>query len=129
MKAKTIYISLPISGHEDTYEQRLGEAVECVKKKFPDAEIITPKVIEAEVKAQLEHVDPTCGQYLGADIACIIDRCDAVVFWQGWASSKGCGVEYAAAVGFDKDMFYWSEGDIALFDIKAFTEAFTEAVM
>lgn len=43
---KSIYISMPITGHEDTYEQRLDAAVEYVKTNYPEYErIITPKEV------------------------------------------------------------------------------------
>lgn len=102
---QTIYISLPISGQEDTYEQRLAAAVECVKERFPDAEIITPKDVATGLKAHLEHIDPTYGQYLGADIATIIDKCNAVFFGRGWIQSKGCNVEHVVAKCFEKECY------------------------
>ena len=62
---KIIYISLPITGHEDTYEQRLDEAVEYVKEKHPEYErIITPKYVAdelnelQEISQHLSDVDP-----------------------------------------------------------------------
>lgn len=102
---QTIYISLPISGQEDTYEQRLAVAVECVKKKFPDAEIITPKDVKIEVDGMLETRYGTYGEYLGADIATIIDRCDTVVFADSWEASDGCNVEFFVARTFKKNTY------------------------
>lgn len=104
-----VYISLPISGQEDTYEQRLAAAVECVKKKFPDAEIITPKDVKIEVDGMLETRYGTYGEYLGADIATIIDKCDKVVFCDGFADSKGCRAELQAALLFGKDIHLFVE--------------------
>lgn len=102
---QTIYISLPISGQEDTYEQRLAAAVECVKRKFPDAEIITPKDVKIEVDGMLETRYGTYGEYLGADIATIIDKCDTVFFGRGWIQSRGCNVEHVVARCFEKECY------------------------
>lgn len=109
MKQK-IYVSLPISGKEDSYPERLTAAVQMLSKKFPDAVIVTPKMVEENVKAWLEHVEPTYGQYLGADIAAIIDECDAVVFDQHWERSRGCLVEFHTARIFEKRMLFM-DGD------------------
>ena len=52
---KIIYISLPISGHEDTYEQRLDEAVEYVGEKYPEYDrIIAPKYLAEELNERLD---------------------------------------------------------------------------
>ena len=57
---KRIYISLPITGHEDTYEQRLDNAVEYVKTNYPEYEyIITPK----EIAERLEDYQPMKPKY------------------------------------------------------------------
>ena len=57
---KSIYISLPITGHEDTYEQRHEEAVEYVKKVYQKYDIIiTPK----EVAMRLEFYKPNKPKY------------------------------------------------------------------
>ena len=99
---KSIYISLPISGHEDTYEQRLDEAVEYVKKMYPDVYIITPKEI-AERLEDMRPMKPTYKEYLLADIEAIA-HCDAIFICKGWRDSKGCIVEraFAKAIGVNR---------------------------
>ena len=60
---KIIYISLPITGHEDTYEQRLDDAVEYVKEHLIDTtkyDVICqdtsfPVHISLAVMAQCKH--------------------------------------------------------------------------
>ena len=99
---KSIYISLPITGHEDTYEQRLDEAVEYVKKMYPDVYIITPKEI-AERLEDMRPMKPTYKEYLLADIEAIA-HCDAIFICKGWRDSKGCIVEraFAKAIGVNR---------------------------
>lgn len=100
---KSIYISLPISGHEDTYEQRLDAAVEYVKEKYPEYEyIITPKDI-AERLEDYQIMKPKYKDYLLADMEAIA-HCDAIFICKGWRDSKGCIVEraFAKAIGVNR---------------------------
>ena len=93
---KTIYIILPITGHEDTYEQRLDEAVEYVKEKHPEYErIITPKY----VAERLENYKPTKQKYKDYMLAYLkeIRHCDAIFMCQGWHDSSVCYAEWALA--------------------------------
>ena len=95
-----IYISLPITGHECTYEKRLDDAVEYVKKMYPKYKIIiTPK----EVAERLEDYQPTKPKYkdyLLADMEAIA-HCDAIFMCRGWNDSYGCFAElaFAEAIG------------------------------
>ena len=96
---KIIYISIPISGHEDTYEQRLDEAVEYVKKMYQDVYIITPKEI-AERLEDYQPMKPKYKDYLLADMEAIA-HCDAIFMCRGWNDSYGCFAElaFAEAIG------------------------------
>ena len=96
---KVIYISLPISGHEDTYEQRLDDAVNYVKEKHPECYIITPNDV-AERLEDYQPMKPTYKDYLLADMEAI-SRCDAILMCHNWFESKGCSAEraFAEAIG------------------------------
>lgn len=84
---KSIYISLPITGHEDTYEQRLDAAVEYVKTNYPEYErIITPKEVAERLEDMLP-MKPTYKEYLLADMK-EISRCDAIFMCFGWFNRK-----------------------------------------
>ena len=99
---KRIYISLPISGHEDDYEQRLDEAVEYVKTNYPEYEqIITPKEV-AERLEDYKPMKPRYKDYLLADMEAIA-HCDAIFMCNGWYDSKGCFAEiaFASALGLE----------------------------
>lgn len=97
---KRIYISLPITGHEDTYEERLQELVKVTEsfaryKKFTDAdfceyEIITPKDVAYGVEDRMKN--PKYTDYLLACLEAIVD-CDVVILGDGWENSKGCCIE------------------------------------
>ena len=96
---KSIYISLPIAGHEDTYEQRLDEAIEYVKEKYQDVYIITPKEI-AERLEDYQPMKPKYKDYLLADMEAIA-HCDAILMCHNWFKSNGCFAEraFAGAIG------------------------------
>lgn len=95
-----IYISIPITGQEATYEQRLDAAVEYVKKMYPKYKIIiTPK----EIAERLENYKPTKPKYSDYLLASLkeIRHCDAIFMCQGWSDSDGCYTErsFAWAIG------------------------------
>lgn len=96
---KIIYISLPISGHEDTYERRLDEAVDYVKETYPDVYIITPKEIAERIE-DYQPMKPKYKDYLLADLEAIA-HCDAIFMCRDWYISKGCSAEraFAEAIG------------------------------
>ena len=97
---KIIYISLPISGHEYTYEHRLDEAVEYVKFMHTEYEyIITPKEI-AERLEDYQPMKPKYKDYLLAYIEAIA-HCDAIFMCRGWSDSNGCYAEWS---------FAWAKG-------------------
>lgn len=101
---KSIYISLPISGQEETYEARLNAAVAYVQAKYPEYDtIITPKGIALTLNAKWWKKDkPEYKDYLTADIVAIND-CDAIFMSKGWEHSNGCIAEqaFARAIGID----------------------------
>ena len=93
---KSIYISLPIKGHEDTYEQRLDTAIKYVKEKHPEYEIITPKDVAQNLEKAYYPLQPKYKDYLLSDLEEIYD-CDAIFMCRLWSQSHGCQAEYAFA--------------------------------
>ena len=97
---KSIYVSLPITGQEDTYEERLQELVKVAEgfaryKKLEDAdfceyEIITPKDVAYGVEDRMKN--PKYTDYILACLDAIVD-CDVVILGDGWLESKGCRIE------------------------------------
>ena len=106
---KIIYISLPITGHEDTYEQRLDEAVEYVGEKYPEYDrIITPKYLAEELNELLDPIIPTYSKYLSNDID-FLTSCDAILMCDGWVNSGGCNAEWAFARAIGLTILYQDE--------------------
>ena len=101
---KSIYISLPITGQEETYEARLNAAVAYVKAKYPEYEgIVTPKELALMLDKDWWKKDkPEYKDYLTADIVAI-NNCDAIFMCRLWSQSHGCQAEYAfaRAIGID----------------------------
>lgn len=97
---KKIYISLPITGHEDTYEERLQELVKVAEgfaryqnfklDYFGNYEIITPKDIAYIVEDKIKN--PRYTDYILACLDAIVD-CDMVILGDGYMYSRGCRIE------------------------------------
>lgn len=101
-----IYISLPISGQEETYEQRLAAAVAFVKARLPEyRRIVTPKEIAMLLVNSTVIPNPEYKDYLLTDLH-FITQCHAVFMSNGWKNSKGCLAEYHFAVATGKKIYF-----------------------
>ena len=106
---KSIYISLPISGHEDTYEQRLDAAVEYVKTNYPEYErVITPKEVAENLEKGFHPFEPKYKDYLLADMRAI-SHCDAIFMCKGWCDSNGCYAEWSFSQAIGLKILYQQE--------------------
>lgn len=97
---KIIFISIPISGKEDSYDERLEEAVKYVKEKYPEYEILTPKDAAKNLEQAYFPLQPKYKDYLIRDMDEIYDS-DAIFMCNEWELSKGCQAEraFAEAIG------------------------------
>lgn len=92
-----IYISLPITGHD----------IEEVEASC----IYASGVIQAKGHTPVSPLDvspdpdATYAKHMGNDIEALL-CCDAVLFLDGWRTSKGCRLEHEAANIYDKETFY-----------------------
>lgn len=103
-----IYVSLPITGYDEA-ERR--ERAKYIKKTliehYPGSYVVTPFTIADELR---EHnMDPTYGEYMGKDLATIIDDACAVCFDElPWVTeSRGVRLEYAAATLYGKACIFF----------------------
>jgi len=88
---KKIYISLPITGHEDLAKLR----AEVGQKGF---DAVTPFDVSPDSNASY-------AEHMGRDIQALLE-CDAVYFCRGWQDSKGCQAEYEVAKIYGKQMVF-----------------------
>lgn len=92
-----IYISLPIAGHD------IEEVVASC--------IYVSGVIQAKGHTPVSPLevspdpDATYAEHIGTDITALLG-CEAVLFLPVWQKSKGCRLEYEAAVIYGKDIFF-----------------------
>lgn len=91
-----IYISLPIAGHD----------IEEVVANY----IYASGVIQAKGHTPVSPLevspDPaTYAELIGTGITALL-VCEAVLFLPGWQTSKGCRLEYEAAVIYGKEMYF-----------------------
>ena len=102
---KRIYISIPITGHECTYEKRIDDAVEYVKKMYPKYKIIiTPKEVSGRLE-NYKHTKPKYSDYLLAYLK-EIGNCDDIFMCRGWHDSSECYAEWSFAWAIGKTILY-----------------------
>lgn len=91
-----IYVSLPITGHDIEH----AKARAAIIKQFLSNEwneVTTPFDV-------CPDVDKPYSYYMGRDIEALLE-CDAIFMANGWQHSKGCTLEYNAALVYDKHIF------------------------
>ena len=96
-RAMKVYISLPITGHDiEQVEASCIYASAVLKKKGHTP--VSPLA--------LDHQDPEFYEaVIGTDITALL-LCDAVLFLDGWETSRGCRLEHAAAEIYGKKMLF-----------------------
>lgn len=100
---RTIYISLPITGQEDTWQERERNLLAKVRRSFPADLIIAPG-----------DINPVgCGKSYATCMAdCVQVLLDPstthVVLARDWetSGSRGCRLEHEVAIIFNKQCIY-----------------------
>ena len=89
-----VYISGPITGHDD-YMERFEEAEQEIRNKFGDnIEVVNP----AKVNSMLPKM--TWKQYMDICLT-ILPMCDYIYMMEGWEHSTGACIEYGYALASD----------------------------
>jgi hypothetical protein len=99
---------------DDDIAADIAQARSLLEQRRYPMKIITPlelaQVLNEFVDRCTVHESPLpYGMYLAADVAHIINLCDAVCFCRGWQQSRGCRLEMAAAKIFEKTCIYPSK--------------------
>ena len=94
-----VYISLPMSGFEDTIRKRWDDAINKVKKIFYDCNvtIVGPTNIDDfdYNGAKVPH-DRKWSYYISKDVEPLLDSTH-IFLCKGWEKSKGCKLESVIA--------------------------------
>ena len=108
---KTIYISLPMSGQEDTIWKRYVKAELELKNKFGDSIEIkdTYNIRDFKEPENFEYDRDWC-YYMAKDVEDLL-RSDAIYLTKGWSESKGCRVEKAISIEMGKEIIYAEDSE------------------
>ena len=108
---KTIYISLQMSGQEDTIWKRYVKAELELKNKFGDSiEIKGPCNIRDFKEPENFEYDRDWCYYMAKDVEDLL-RSDAIYLTKGWSKSKGCRVEKAISIEMGKEIIYAEDSE------------------
>ena len=108
---KKIYISLPMSGQEDTIWERYTKAEFELKQKFGNnIEIKGPYNIKDFKEPDKFEYDRDWCYYMAKDVEDLL-RSDAIYLTKGWSKSKGCKVEKAISTEMKKEIIYAEDSE------------------
>ena len=108
---KKIYISLPMSGQEDTIWTRYVKAELELKNKFGDSiEIKGPYNIRDFKEPENFEYDRDWCYYMAKDVEDLL-RSDVIYLTKGWSKSKGCRVEKAISIEMGKEIIYAEDSE------------------
>lgn len=102
-----IYISVPISGLDIETQRALSRSIADKVSKVGHTPV---NPFDAPEPPMCFTEAEKYGHYMGEDMKMLL-ACDGIVFAPGWKNSKGCRLENAAAVLYDKKR-YFSTDDI-----------------
>lgn len=91
-----IFISIPITGREDTLKERYENALEWISEHFEDAETVAQSNLEMLIESKKSVPDDEFPYYMGKDIQAVLEA-DAILMCDGWEHSIGCLLEHRAA--------------------------------
>lgn len=88
-----VYISIPITGHDEKKQREKADLVKGRLSRYGH-EVVSPFEIYC-------GKNPSYEDYICADLRALMD-CDAVYFCEGWGKSVGCCIEKAVAEIYSK---------------------------
>lgn len=103
---KRIYISLPITGHDEKERRNYANRIAAILQvKFPTCEIINPFCLGDELIKEDPLREYTWNDYMEKDLAELVN-CDTIYMCGGWENSKGCRIEHKTAVELGLEICY-----------------------
>lgn len=110
-----IYVSGPVTGHEDTAKRRFDQSpLEAWKvgdklhKTLHEVEFINPYEVNQMMTYGLNKEEVTHEDYMTVSMA-MLSICDSILLLDDWEDSKGCMQEYEYAKEHGYQIFYQSE--------------------
>lgn len=106
-----VYISLPMTGYEDTVKERYEKACNHLKsiydKYYPGVklEIVAPgNIDDFTEEGYIGENRNNWEWFIGEDVKVLLS-CNAIYMTDGWKKSKGCRIELAVASQHCKKIF------------------------
>lgn len=93
----TVYISLPITGHDIKIVRTWASAAKDLLRKQGHTPVSPVDICKG--------VEDSYSVYMGKDIMALLE-CEAVYFLRGWHESRGCQLEFEAARIYGKTMLF-----------------------
>lgn len=92
-----VYISLPITGHPI---DEVRKKADLAKQQLSDMghEPVSPLDVSPDP-------DAPYNEHIGRDISALL-QCEAVLFLDGWMTSRGCRLEMEAALIYKKEILF-----------------------
>lgn len=111
MKIEKLYLSLPISGHDEKERRRFAAMTSAwLMERFDGASVVNPfHVADRIKKSRIEQGnwdEPSYDEYMSADLHAL-RTCDAIVLCPGWHLSDGCMEEYRESLLMDIPIFHY----------------------
>ena len=104
MKKESIYISLPITGHDEATQREKASQISTMLLEMGYDTVINPFELYDALKCEIGR-EPEYEEIMQVDLAAL-KPCDAIFMCLGWAGSGGCRRERNQAVNQGQEIIY-----------------------
>ena len=104
MKKESIYISLPITGHDENVQRAKAGQISMMLSETGYNTVVNPFDVYDAWKITYNR-EPTYEEIMQADLA-DLRRCDAIYMCKGWETSAGCVRERQQAINQEQTIVY-----------------------
>lgn len=100
---KFVYLSYPINGNEDIVFEHANKMKKFAKELglIP----VSPLDLNKQTPDNIHKTRHKANEFLGNDIKHLL-LCDNILMGKGWENSKGCKLEYYAALLYNIKIFF-----------------------
>ncbi len=104
MSTELIYISIPITGHDEATQRTKAGQISTILYDMGYNTVINPFDVYDAWKLYYKR-EPTYDEIMQADIAAML-QCTAIYMCEGWSMSNGCMKERQAAINAGLEIIY-----------------------